>query len=62
MSESVDFNSDDVLGFEEETDAPTGQKTGMLKVMLKDGTERLFRNDEADQVRDILQHFTPPTA
>ena len=62
MSEPINFDSDDVLGFEEEFDPATGQTTGVLKVMLKDGTERRFHGDEADRVRDVLQHFTPPTA
>lgn len=60
MNDSVDFNSDDVLGWEEETD-PAGEKTGVLRVMLKDGTQREFRDDAIERVRGILEHYMPPT-
>ena len=61
MNDSADFNSDDVLGWEEETDPTTGEKTGMLRVLLKDGTQREFRDDEIERVRGILEHYMPPT-
>lgn len=56
------FTSDDVLGFEEELDPATGAPTGVLRVMLKDGSEREFRGEEIEQVRGILEHYTQPEA
>ena len=42
MSDQIDFTPDDVLGFEFESDPATGENTGVLTVMFKDGTERKF--------------------
>lgn len=58
----VDFNADDVLGYEEEIDPATGQMTGVLRVLLKDGSEREFRGAEIERVRQILEHSMPPNA
>ncbi len=62
MSEPVDFTPDDVLGFEFDTDPVSGQNTGALTVMFKDGTERKFRDADAERVRRILQDYSPPSA
>jgi hypothetical protein len=62
MSDRTDFTPDDVLGFEFETDAATGENTGVLTVMFKDGTERKFRDAEAEQIRGILEDYAPPSA
>jgi hypothetical protein len=58
---TADFTPDDVLGFEF-TDPPAGQKTGVLTVTLKDGTERKFEGPEIDEVRRILQDYSAPSA
>jgi hypothetical protein len=59
---SPDFTPDDVLGFEFDTDPGTGEKTGVLTVTLKDGTERRFQGSEVDEVRRILQGYSAPSA
>jgi hypothetical protein len=58
----VNLDPDDVLSYAPEVDDTTGQPTGGLIVILKDGTERRFKDDELDQVLPVLQHVTPPTA
>jgi hypothetical protein len=62
MSDPTDFTPDDVLGFEFDCDPATGEKTGLLKVTFKDGTERKFKGSEADKVRRILQDYSAPSA
>ena len=62
MSDRTDFTPDDVLGFEYDADPGTGENTGVLTVMFKDGTNRQFEGAEADQVRRILQDYSPPSA
>jgi hypothetical protein len=62
MRDRIDFTPDDVLGFEFGSDPATGGSTGVLTVMLKDGSERKFQGAEADQVRRILEESSPPTA
>jgi hypothetical protein len=59
---SADFTPDDVLGFEFNTDPVTGEKTGVLTVTLKDGTERKFKRSEIDQVWPILENYSAPSA
>jgi hypothetical protein len=62
MSDPTDFTADDVLGFEFDTDPRTGNNTGVITVMFKGGTERKFRGAEVDQVHEILQDSSPPSA
>jgi hypothetical protein len=62
MSNRTDFTPDDVLGFEFDADPGTGENTGVLTVMFKDGTNRKFEGAEADLVRRILQEYSPPSA
>jgi len=62
MSDRTDFTPDDVLGFDYDADPRTGENTGVLTVMFKDGTIRKFEGAEADQVRRILQDYSPPSA
>jgi hypothetical protein len=62
MSDQIDFTADDVLGFEFSADPVTGETTSVLTVMFKDGTERKFTGAEADDVRQILQDYSPPSA
>jgi len=62
MTEPLDLDPDDVLGYAPEVDPSTGKTTGGIVVMFKDGTERRFEGDELEQVLPILGHVTPPNA
>ena len=57
-----DFTPDDVLGFEFDADPVTGEKTDVLTVTFKDGTERKFQGADADHVRRILRDYSAPSA
>jgi len=60
MNDPTDFSTDDVLGFEYETDPATGENTGVLTVTFKDGSQRKFKGAEADKAGQILEDYTPP--
>ena len=62
MSEFLNLDPDDVLGYAPELDPSSGEKTGGMVVVFKDGTERRFEGDELERILPILQHVTPPTA
>ena len=62
MADLIDFTPDDVLGFEFGSDPVTGETTGVLTVMFKDGRQRKFTGTEADRVKQILQDYSPPSA
>ncbi len=62
MSESLNLDPDDILSYGPEVDSSTGETTGGIIVVCKDGTERRFQGDELEQVLPVLQHVTPPTA
>ncbi|MGD1096010.1 MAG: hypothetical protein ABSB35_28960 [Bryobacteraceae bacterium] len=62
MSDPTDFIPDDVLGFEFDSDPVTGEKTGVLTVTFKDGTDRKLEGSEVDKVRRLLQDYSAPSA
>ena len=62
MSELLNLDPDDVLSYAPEVDPSSGETTGGMVVVFKDGTERRFEGDELEQVLPMLQHVTPPTA
>lgn len=53
MNPNQDLDIDEVLGFEDEN--------GSLRVLLKDGTSLRFEGAEAERIRAMLEHATPPT-
>ena len=62
MSELLNLDPDDVLSYAPEVDPSSGEATGGMVVVFKDGTERRFEGDELEQVLPVLGHVTPPNA
>ena len=49
--EPLDLDPDDILSYAPEVDSVTGQSTGGMSVLLKDGTERRYRQEELEKIR-----------
>ena len=61
MSEAPDLDPDAILSYAPELDS-SGEATGGIVVVFKDGTECRFEGGELERILPILQHVTPPTA
>ena len=62
MSEPLSLDPDEILSYAPELDPSSGEATGVMVVVFRDGTERRFEGDELEQVLPALGHVTPPTA
>jgi hypothetical protein len=61
MDAPLPCDPDEILSYEAAPSA-TDEPGGAIRVVFKDGTERTFTGEEAEQLVAVLGHVAPPSA